>query len=314
MQDLSNILSIKHPIILAPMFMVTNLNMIKSAIEAGATGALPAHNYRNAEQLRKAILRLKDSNHRPFGVNIIHEFQNSLSADFLQVCLDERVDFIISSLGDPSKIVNACKPLNIKVFADVVKMEHAEKAAAAGVDALIAVGNRAGGHAGLLNLAEFIPQLTEKFNIPVIAAGGVGSKVQFDTILGYGASGVSVGTAFIVAQECNVSEEYKQAIISASESDVVLTRRISGIPITVINTPYIKSLGSKPKWIERQLKNRKKTKRVIANIFQNRLLNRFQHKIIGPDYTKIFCAGPVVNEISQHSTIKEIVRRIAGVD
>lgn len=284
--------------------------MVEAAIDAGATGALAAHNYRTETQLRDAIHQLKGNNHRPFGINIVHDFQSDLASNFLQICLEERVDFIISSLGDPSRIVKKCKPLGIKVFAGVINMEHAAKSVAAGVDALIAVGNKAGGHAGLLNNQEFIPQLTEKYNIPVIAAGGVATKKQFDTIMDCGAAGVMVGTPFIVANECKVSKEYKQAIISASELDIILTRRISGIPITVINTHYIKSLGAKPTWTERQLKHRKKIKRLINKALQNRLMRRFQHKIVGANYSKVYCAGPIVSEIHKQSTVKEIIHRI----
>src|SRR6056297_3760993 len=173
MTSLSTLLNIKHPILLAPMFLVTNEKMVGEAIKNGATGALVAHNYKNADQLLRAIQYVKQKYRGPFGVNLTLDFANENFDDKLIVCIDEQVDFIISSLGDPGEVVEACQPHGIKVFSDVISLRHAQKAVERGVDALIAVNKNAGGHAGMLSAEELVPQLVDKFNIPVISAGGV---------------------------------------------------------------------------------------------------------------------------------------------
>ena len=310
---LNEILDIKYPVILAPMFLVTNIENVKSAIDAGATGALVAHNYRTPDALRKDIQILKKENKRPFGVNITLDFANEMNKENLEVCIEERVDFLITSLGDPGDVIKRCKPKEIKVFCDVVNEKHAAKVAGRGADAIIAVNNRAGGHAGALEKGEIIPLLTQKFEIPIISAGGVVTNQQFKEVMELGAAGVSVGSAFIATKESKVPIEYKDAVIQGSEDDVILTPRISGIPSTVINTAYIKSLGKSMSWMEKRLKKRKKTKRLVQKALNRTGLSKYQHKIVGPDYTKVYSAGPSISDVHEETTVRAVIERIVGV-
>ncbi|MDA3866795.1 MAG: nitronate monooxygenase [Salinivirgaceae bacterium] len=307
---LSEILKIKHSLILAPMFMVTNTKMVEAALNAGATGVLAAHNYRHPEALRKAVRKLHDKKLRPFGVNLVLDFESEQFRGYLEVCKEERVDFIISSLGDPKMVVDACKPLGIKVFSDVINIQHATKAVERGVDALVAVTRDAGGHAGRLTAEELIYQLVSQFDVPVIAAGGVANHDEYKRMIALGASGVSVGTAFIATQECDVSDEYKQALINADKNDVLLTKRISGIPITVLKTPYITSIGERRSFLEKKLKRYKRLKHFMGNAMPIIGLERYKHHVVGPDYQKIFCAGPSVQHIHSVTSVADVVRRI----
>ncbi len=313
MTILSELLDIKYSILLAPMFLVTNEDMVGEAIQAGATGALVAHNYENEEQLRKAIQYVKHKYKGPFGVNLTLDFASGNFNKRLQVCVDEQVDFIISSLGDPQKIVEACHPKGIKVFSDVVNLRHAQKAVERGVDALIAVNRNAGGHAGMLSAEELIPQLLEKFDIPVISAGGVATHEAYNKALELGASGVSVGSAFIATRESKVSDDYKNAIVQGKGVDIVLTRRISGVPMTVIQTDYIKMLGAKRTWVEKKLKKHRKTRKALRKFLVNSGFARFQHYVAGPDYKKVYCAGPSIEHINEVSTVKAVLQRIIGL-
>lgn len=311
--QLNELLQIKYPIILAPMFLVTNKEMVLAAIETGATGALVAHNYRKSEDLRSDIRYLKQKNEGPFGVNIVLDFVNELNKENLEVCIEERVDFLITSLGDPGEVIKRCKPKEIKVFCDVVNEKHAAKAAGRGADAIIAVNNRAGGHAGALSKNELISSLKEKLDIPIISAGGVVTNKQFKEVITLGAAGVSVGSAFIATKESEVSVEYKEAVINSGESDVILTRRLSGIPSTVINTEYIKSLGKSGSWIEKHLKKRKRTKRFVQKALNKSGLGRYQHRITGPDFTKVYSAGPSIQDVHEETTVKKVIERIMGI-
>ncbi|HKK58816.1 MAG TPA: nitronate monooxygenase [Salinivirga sp.] len=314
MKTLDKLLNIKYPLLLSPMFMVTNENMVAAAIDAGATGALVAHNYRSSEALRNGIRNLKSKNRTPFGVNLTLDFGNELFHENLQVCAEEQVDFIITSLGDPKEVIDKVKPLGVRVFCDVIHERHAAKAVERGADALIAVNKDAGGHAGIYTAEELISDLKARFDIPVISAGGVSSSEEMKKVMDMGAAGVSVGSVFIATHESNVSDEYKQAIIEGGASDIILTKRISGVPMTVIKTSYIKSIGDERSWLERKLKKRKRTRRVLRKALAGAGLNRYQHYVVGPDYQKVFCAGPSIARVNKVHSVKDVVQRIAGAN
>src|SRR5690242_1410273 len=170
---LDQMLSIDYPVIIAPMFLISNTKMIKAALQCGVTAAFPALNYRTDQELRNAIQDIKASSSKPFGVNLIVNKSNPKYKGQLETLLELKVDFIITSLGNPKEVIEKCKPLGIKVFCDVVDLTYAQKVEALGADAVIAVNNRAGGHAGKLSPEELITLLKNNCSIPVISAGGI---------------------------------------------------------------------------------------------------------------------------------------------
>jgi nitronate monooxygenase len=161
-----------------------------------------------------------------------------------------KVAFIITSLGNPKEVIDVCKPLGIKVFCDVVDLEYAKKVESLGADALIAVNNRAGGHAGNTSPEQLVTMLKANCSIPVISAGGVATGQDVKQAMAWGAAGVSVGTIFIACDEADITPEYKQAMVDYGEKDIVRTTKLSGSALTVINTPYVQQLGTKANWLE----------------------------------------------------------------
>ena len=145
---LCEMLNIDFPIIAAPMFLVSNVDMTVAAIKSGITAAIPALNYRELKQLREAIREIKSRADGPFGINIIVNKSNFKADEQLKVCCEEKVDFIITSLGSPEKTIKMAKEHGVKVFCDVVDAKFAKKVEALGADAIIAVNKEAGGHAG----------------------------------------------------------------------------------------------------------------------------------------------------------------------
>jgi nitronate monooxygenase len=230
---------------MAPMFLISNTKMIKAALANGITGAFPALNYRTDEELRTAIQDIKSSSSKPFGVNLIVNRSNPKYKSQLQTLMELKVDYIITSLGNPNEVIEKCKPLGIKVFCDVVDLTYAKKVEALGADAVIAVNNRAGGHAGPMSPKELVTILKENCGLPVISAGGVATGEHLAEVMKWGAAGASVGTIFIACDEANISQEYKQAMVDYGEKDIVMTTKLSGSALTVINTPYVKQLGTK---------------------------------------------------------------------
>ncbi len=149
----------------------------------------------------------------------------------LRVLCEEGVDFIITSLGSPEETITEAHKVGIKVFCDVTDLAFAKKVESLGADAIIAVNNQAGGHRGNIDPEALIKLLNEQTSLPVISAGGVGSKADLDKMLGYGAVGVSVGSPFIASDEAGVSQEYKQACVDYGAKDIIMTERIRGTPV-----------------------------------------------------------------------------------
>ncbi|MBK6354167.1 MAG: nitronate monooxygenase [Saprospiraceae bacterium] len=307
---LTMMLGIQFPVIMAPMFLVSNVAMVKSAIEGGITGVIPALNFRNDQDFRLALDELKSTN-KPYGINLIVNRSNYKLPQQLKTCLEYQVPFIITSLGSPSSVIAACRPLGIKVFCDVSDMEYAHKAAALRPDALIAVNNQAGGHCGILKPEDFIPQLTKAFpDIPIISAGGVGNAEGIKKMLSLGACGVSVGTPFIASVESPVSVEYKNACVEYSSKDIVKTTKLSGVPCTVINTPYVQKIGTRQNWLERILSQNKTLKKWFKILVYRQGMNKLSKAAFSASYQNVWCAGPTIDFIHDILPVKEIIHRM----
>lgn len=304
---LNEILGIKHPIIVAPMFLVSNEDMVVEACENGATAAIPALNYRSYNELREAIQNIKKKTKAPFGINLIVNKSNPKYQRQLEILLEEKVAFIITSLGNPKETIKKCKPLGIKVFCDVVDLKYAQKVEDLGADAVIAVNNRAGGHCGPTDRNVLLDELSKNINIPIISAGGVTSKNDIDEAIEHGACGVSVGTIFLASKEAPISAEYKQALIDYGEKDIVLSTKISGSHLTVINTPYVQSIGTKASWLEKLMHKNKWLKKYIKLFIALRGMSKVRKSAFQATYKTVWCAGPAIEEVKSVRPLKEIL-------
>lgn len=307
---LCKMLGIEFPIIVAPMFLVSNTEMIKSAIRSGVTGAIPALNYRTIDELRAAIREIKDEVKGPFGINLIVNKSNFKYKEQLQVCCEEKVDFIITSLGSPEETIREAHKAGVKVFCDVTTSEYAKKVEALGADALIAVNSEAGGHAGKISFKDLIPELKSVCKIPVLSAGGVGNGQEARKMLEHGADGLSMGSIFIASTEATVSQEYKQACVDYGKGDIVMTTKLSGTPCTVINTPYVKDVGTKQNWIERFLNKNKKLKKWFKALTFIRGMKKLQNAAFSTTYKTVWCAGPSIEHVHQVEPIADIISRL----
>ena len=307
---LTQLLPIKYPVIVAPMFLISNTKMIKAALEGGVTAAFPALNYRTDAELRAAIAEIKAATDKPFGVNLIVNKSNPKYPGQLKTLLETKVAFIITSLGNPKDVIDACKPLGIKVFCDVVDLAYAKKVEALGADAVIAVNSRAGGHAGNISPKELVTMLTTNLKIPVISAGGIGTGAQLREVMDWGAAGASIGTIFIACDEADISPEYKQAMVDYGEKDIVRTTKMSGSPLTVINTPYVQQLGTKANWLEWILNNNKTLKKYAKMLLALRGMKAVEKAAMGATYKTVWCAGPAIEYVHRVRPMKEIVGQL----
>lgn len=305
---LCKMLNIEYPIIMAPMFLVSNSKMIRAAIRSGITGAIPALNYRTDKEFRAALKEIRDEADGPFGINLIVNKSNIRLKEQLQSCLDYEVDFIITSLGSPEQIIKACKNTQTKVFCDVVDEKYARKVEELGADAVIAVNKEAGGHAGPMPGNELIPLLKSSCKIPVISAGGIGSRKDMDPYISLGADGFSIGSIFIASEEADVSQEYKQAIVDYGAKDIVMTTRLSGTPCTIINTPYVQQTGTRQSNLERILNKNKRLKKWAKMLTFYKGMKALEKAAFSATYKTMWCAGPSIESVKSIRPVAEIVK------
>ena len=311
-QSLTSLLQITHPVIMAPMFLVSNTKMVIEGMKSGVAGCIPALNYRTLEELKSAIQELKAAKvpGGSFGFNLIVNKSNVKYKEQLRILCEEKVDFILTSLGSPEETINEAHKVGIKVFCDVTDLAFAKKVESLGADALVAVNNQAGGHRGNISPEELIKSLNENTSLPIISAGGVGSKADFDKMLSYGAVGVSVGSPFIASIESGVSQEYKQACVDYGAKDIVMTERISGTPCTVINTPYVQKVGTKQTWLETLLNKNKSLKKWVKMIRFYIGMKATEKAATQVTYKTVWVAGPSIENTKAILPVAEIVAKL----
>lgn len=307
---LCDLLGIEFPVIMAPMFLVSNETMILEALKAGITGAIPALNYRTIEELRSTIQSIKSKTDKPFGINLIVNKSNFKYKEQLRVCCEEKVDFIITSLGSPEETILRAHEKGIKVFCDVTDVKFAQKVEKLGADAIIAVNKEAGGHAGQLSYKQLIPDLLANCHIPIISAGGVGDGRGVREMLDFGAAGVSMGSIFIASAEAPVSQEYKNACVEYGAKDIVMTTKISGTPCTVINTPYVQEIGTSQNWLEHFLSKNKRLKKWFKALTFIKGMKKLEKAAFSSTYQNVWCAGPSIEFTKEIQPISEIVRKL----
>lgn len=313
-QSLQSLLQITHPVIMAPMFLVSNTKMVIEGMHSGIAGCIPALNYRTLEDLRASILELKKAKVAggSFGFNLIVNKSNVKYKEQLRVLCEEGVDFIITSLGSPEETIKEAHKAGIKVFCDVTDLAFAKKVESLGADAIIAVNNLAGGHRGNTAPEALIRLLNKETKLPVISAGGVGSKADLEQMMGFGAAGVSVGSPFIASVEAGVSQEYKQACVDYGAKDIVMTERISGTPCTVINTPYVQKIGTKQTALEALLNKNKSLKKWVKMIRFYIGMKATEKAATQATYKTVWVAGPSIENTKAILPLREIVKGLVG--
>ena len=227
----TDMLGIDLPIIGAPMFLVSYPDLVTAVSNAGGIGTFPALNYRSKEELRDGLTEIREKTDKPIGVNLILlQRHNPNWREQFEMCLEFKIELIITSLGSPRSIIKEAKSVGAKVFCDVTTMKHARIVVKSDADALIAVAQGAGGHAGTISPFSLIPYLKEEFDVPVIAAGSIGTGQQMAAALSLGADAVYVGTKLIASNEAAAQNEYKTMLVDSAPEDIVYTEKISGIP------------------------------------------------------------------------------------
>lgn len=312
----TELFGLRLPVIMAPMFLVSNQPMMEAALEAGIAGVFPSLNYREKGALKQVLEHLNAYRNTHslkgiIGVNLIVQQTNPLYREHLSTCVAAEVPLYITSLGNPSEVIREAHQYGGKVFCDVTNLTHAEKAAGVGCDGFIAVTQGAGGHAGPYPASILIPALREKFPaLPVIAAGGISTGQGILSAMAAGAAGVSMGTRFIASTEAGVSEAYKNSIVASGMEDIMMTERLSGTPCAVIATPYAKKIGAKQHFLEKWLSNNKRTRKYFKMLIQYRGLKKLEAAVQPGNYQNLWSAGQSVALIHDIKSCREIIQTL----
>ncbi|WP_300357776.1 enoyl-[acyl-carrier-protein] reductase FabK [Fusobacterium sp.] len=233
------LLGIKYPILQGAMAWIADGNLAGHVSKEGGLGII-AGGGMPVDILRNEIKKAKDITTNPFGVNLMLMMPNI--EDQIDVCIEEGVKVVTTGAGNPGIYMEKLKSAGIKVIPVVASVALAKRMEKIGADAVVAEGMEAGGHIGEITTMALVPQIAAAVSIPVIAAGGIGGGKQFLAAFALGAEGVQVGTKFLVADECTVHDNYKEAIIKAKDRSTVATGNYTGHPVRVISNKLAKEM------------------------------------------------------------------------
>lgn len=306
--EFTKMMGIDYPIIGAPMFLVSNEDMVVEISEAGGIGTFPALNYRPIANYVQALKEIKNRTKKPVGVNIIVNKSNARQKDDLRHALDAGVELFVTSLGSPRQVIAEAHKSGAKVICDVTNLEHALKVEDMGADGVVAVSSGAGGHAGPITPMVLIPWLKKRLKIPIVAAGGIADGRTLAASLALGASAVHVGTRFIASKEAAVQQNYKNAIVSSSPEDIVMTTKVSGTPCAVINTPDVQKMGLDLPWAVRVLKEHPKTKKIVVPLIHALGMKALEGAATKSRWKEVWSAGQSVGLVDEIKGCREIVR------
>lgn len=235
--ELTKILGIEYPIIQGGMAWVAEYHLAAAVSEAGGLGLIGAASA-PADWVREQVREAKKLTDKPFGVNIM--LMSPYADDVAKIIVEEGVKVVTTGAGNPEKYMPMWKEAGVKVVPVVASVAHAKRMERCGADAVVAEGCEAGGHIGETTTMVLVPQIVDAVNIPVIAAGGIADGRGMAAAFMLGAKGVQVGTHFVVADESQVHENYKNMIIKAKDIDTKVTGRTTGHPVRTLRNQMTK--------------------------------------------------------------------------
>lgn len=306
------------PLICGAMYPCSNPELVAAVSDAGGLGIVQpiSLTYVHRHDFRQGLRLIRSLTPRPIGMNALIEQSSAKYRQrmerWIEIALEEGVRFFVTSLGNPRWVCERVHAVGGVVYHDVTEARWAAKGRDAGVDGLIAVNDRAGGHAGARSAERLLDELAP-FGLPVVCAGGIGAPADFARALDAGYAGVQMGTRFIATPECRASDVYKQAIVRAGEDDIVLSERLTGVPVAVIRTPYIERMGTKAGPLARFLLRGRKTKHWMRTFYALRSIWQLKRASLDETGSKDYWqAGRSVQGVDAIEPAGEIVRRFAA--
>ena len=235
-------LGIEYPVFQGGMAWIADAELAAAVSNGGGLGIIAGMNL-SGEQLRAEIKKCKSLTDKPFGVNVM--LMSPYAQEVSDVVIEEKVPVLTTGAGNPAVYMKKWLEAGIKVIPVVASVALARMLEKRGAYAVVAEGCESGGHIGELTTMALVPQVVSAVKIPVIAAGGIADGRGVAAAFMLGASGVQMGTRFLVAEECNVHENYKEKVIKAGDIDTIATGRKLGHPVRALKTPFSRAFAQK---------------------------------------------------------------------
>ena len=306
---------VELPIIGGPMYPCSNPELVAAVSREGGLGVLQPVSLTlvHGWDFREGIRYIRSLTDRPIGMNALIEGSSSTYRTrmerWIDIALEEGVRFFVTSLGKPRWVVDRVHAVEGVVYHDVTERKWALKAVESGVDGLIGVNALAGGHAGPLSPAALLDEVGD-LGLPVVRAGGVGRARDFVEALQAGYAGVQMGTRLIATPECTASDAYKAAVVRADADDIVLSERITGVPVALIRTPWVEATGTRAGPLARRLLKGRRTKHWMRAFYTvtSALRLRKAYRSASPR-REIWQAGRSVAGVEQVEPVADILQR-----
>jgi nitronate monooxygenase len=306
------------PLVCGAMYPCSNPELVAAVSEAGGIGIVQpiSLTYVHGHDFREGLRLIRRLTTKPIGMNALIEQSSKTYRErmerWIDIALEEGVRFFVTSLGNPRWVVDRVVPQGGVVYHDVTERKWAEKGKDGGVHGLVAVNDRAGGHAGQRSAERLFEELQD-VGLPLLCAGGIGNERDFVRALSLGYAGAQLGTRFIATTECRASEAYKRAIVAAGERDVVLTERLTGVPVAVLDTPSVRRLGLTAGPFARFMLRGRRTKHWMRTLYALRSLWSLKRGLLRDSPERDYWqAGKSVAGIDAVEPAGEIVRRFAA--
>ncbi|MDD4686324.1 MAG: enoyl-[acyl-carrier-protein] reductase FabK [Clostridia bacterium] len=296
LKNITELLSIKYPLIQGGMANVSRHELVAAVSNAGGLGLIGAGG-NDSEWVRNEIRQCKKLTDKPFGVNIM--LMSPHACDIAKVVTEEKVKVVTTGAGNPGQFIKEWKEAGIVVIPVVSSVALAKRMERSGVDAVIAEGMEAGGHIGETTTMALIPQIVDAVNIPVIAAGGIADKRQVLATFALGAKGVQVGTVFLASEECPIHINYKNMIIEAKDISTMITGREKNAPVRVLKNKMAREYVNLSKSVE----NREELEKMTLG----------SHRIAvfeGDLERGSFMAGQVAGMVKEIKPVKQIIEEL----
>jgi NAD(P)H-dependent flavin oxidoreductase YrpB (nitropropane dioxygenase family) len=241
--SLCDLLGIKYPIVQTGMGWVAGPKLVSATANAGALGILASATM-DLDQLKSSIAEVKSRTTKPFGVNL--RADSADVKDRISLMIDEGIKVASFAQAPKPELISRLKDAGVVVIPSIGAKRHAEKVLEWGVDAVLVQGGEGGGHTGAVPTTVLLPQVVDAVagRVPVIAAGGFFDGRGLVAALAYGASGIAMGTRFLLTSDSSVPQAVKEYYISKGVLDTVVSIQVDGVPHRVLRTELVDQLES----------------------------------------------------------------------
>lgn len=295
--EITELLGIEYPVLQGGMAWVANASLAGAVSNAGGLGIIAAANA-PVDVVRDEIRKTKELTSKPFGVNIM--LLSPFADDIAKLVIAEDIKVVTTGAGLPTKYMKEWIQAGITVIPVVPSCGVARMVQRSGASAVIAEGGEAGGHIGELNTMALIPQVCDAVHIPVIAAGGIADGRGIAAAFMLGASGVQMGTRFLVAKECTIHRTYKDKILASKDIDTMTTGKRLGHPVRALKTPFTRAFQ----------KNENDSARTIEELEAFGAGALRKAVISGDEKEGCFMAGQCCGLVNKEQTADEIIREL----